>query len=158
MLYQSHIFRIRVLKPDVLSPWLLFVALNAPVVKKQIRAKQFTQDSIDTIGGRFFELELPMPKDVAVRDALARQAQQIIQARAMLRDDAGLLPILLQGGEDAEDAAIALERLRSIQNRSESVIRGAELAKRLEALVWRRRGHADWYCLCRCCTPEPRCH
>lgn len=135
MLFQSHIFRIRVVKPDIVSPWLLFVALNSPVVQKQIRAKQFTQDIIDTIGQRFFELDLPIPKNKAVQDAVSAQAQQIIQARATLRDDVGLLPALLQGGEDAYDATVALERIREIQSRSGVVIRGAELSKRLAALV-----------------------
>lgn len=33
-----------------IGPGLLFAALNTPVVKRHIRAKQFTQDVIDTIG------------------------------------------------------------------------------------------------------------
>ena len=62
MLLQSHIFRIRVLKKSVLDPWLLFACLNCPIVKRQIRAKQFTQDIIDTLGRRLFEIILPIPK------------------------------------------------------------------------------------------------
>ena len=47
-LFQSHINRLRVLKPDVIDPWMLFACLQVPIVKRQIRAKQFTQDIIDT--------------------------------------------------------------------------------------------------------------
>ena len=119
MLFQSHIFRIRVVRPELLSPWLLFVALNAPVVQKQIRTKQFTQDIIDTIGKRFFELKLPIPKDPEVQEAVSTQAREIIQARAMLKDDAGLLPALLQRGEGSHGV---LERIREIQIRSDAVI------------------------------------
>ena len=63
MLFQSHIYRLRVLDPDRIDPWLLFACLNTPVVKRQIRAKQFTQDIIDTLGKRIFEVILPIPKD-----------------------------------------------------------------------------------------------
>lgn len=135
MLYQSHILKIRSLRPDRLSPWLLFVALNTPVVKKQIRAKQFTQDIIDSLGRRFFELELPIPKDVSVRQAIAEQAQRIFEARALLREDAGLLPYLLQGDEDSRDSAIALERLREVQMRADEVVQGTELEERLKELT-----------------------
>ena len=55
MLFQSHIFRIRVLKSDAIDPYLLFVCLNTPVVKAQVRSKQFTQDIIDTLGNRVLE-------------------------------------------------------------------------------------------------------
>ena len=66
MLFQSHIYRIRVLKPATISPWLLFVCLNTPIVKRQIKSKQFTQDIIDTLGKRFTEIMIPVPKDKTV--------------------------------------------------------------------------------------------
>jgi type I restriction enzyme M protein len=134
MLFQSHIYRIRVNQPDKLSPWLLFIALNAPVVKKQIRAKQFTQDIIDTIGQRVLELQLPIPRDRAMRDKLAERARCVIETRALLRNDGALLPVLLQGGEDAQDAIIALRRLAEIKRDPSIVIGGAELEKVLSQL------------------------
>ena len=135
MLFQSHIYRMRVQAPEVVDPWLLFVALNAPVVKKQIRAKQFTQDIIDTIGQRVLELALPLPRDQETKTALADGARRVIHTRALLRDDGSLLPVMLQGGEDAQDAETARRRLAEIQSRQETVIRGADLQKRLEALL-----------------------
>jgi type I restriction enzyme M protein len=97
MLFQSHLFRIRVLKPEKINPYLLFVCLNAPVVKAQVRSKQFTQDIIDTLGNRVLELILPIPKDAPQREHLAKRAQEIIDCRARYRDEASQLPHDLQG-------------------------------------------------------------
>jgi type I restriction enzyme M protein len=42
MLYQSHLFKIRVNQPEIIDPWLLFAGLNSPIAKRQIRSKRFT--------------------------------------------------------------------------------------------------------------------
>lgn len=97
MLFQSHIYRVRVLKPSTISPWLLFACLNTPIVKRQIRSKQFTQDIIDTIGKRFTEILLPVPKDVKVAAKIARETQEIIESRATLRNRAKAIALELQG-------------------------------------------------------------
>ena len=105
MLFQSHIYRIRVLQPDRLDPWLLFIALNTPVVKQQIWAKQFTQDIIDTLGQRILELQLPLPKDLATRRALAESASRIVTERVRLREQVRQLPVTLQG-QEIDDADV----------------------------------------------------
>jgi type I restriction enzyme M protein len=97
MLFQSHIYRVRVLKPSVISPWLLFVCLNTPIVKRQIRSKQFTQDIIDTIGKRFSEILIPVPKDAVVAANIGRETQEIIESRAKLRNRATAIALELQG-------------------------------------------------------------
>jgi len=61
ILYQSHIFKIRVNNPEVIDPWILFAGLNSPVVKRQMHAKRFTQDIIDTLGNRLSEVRIPVP-------------------------------------------------------------------------------------------------
>jgi type I restriction enzyme M protein len=86
MLFQSHIYRIRVEKPSVIDPWLLFACLNSQVVKKQIRSKQFTQDIIDTLGRRLAEVAIPFPKDAALRKRIALEVKKTVQTRAALRD------------------------------------------------------------------------
>jgi type I restriction enzyme M protein len=88
ILFQSHIFKIRVKQLDKLSPYLLLALLNTPIVKKQIRAKQFTQDIIDTLGSRIFEIILPIPKDQTFRENIAKTVQRIIEQRAELRNEA----------------------------------------------------------------------
>jgi len=97
MLFQSHIFCIRVLKPDKVNPYLLFVCLNSPIVKAQVRSKQFTQNIIDTLGNRILELVLPFPREKKIKLELAAQAREIIEMRAKYRDEARSLPTKLQG-------------------------------------------------------------
>lgn len=46
-----------------MDPNLLLALLSSPLVKSQIFAKRFTQDIIDTLGGRWRELVLPMPNN-----------------------------------------------------------------------------------------------
>lgn len=81
ILYQSHVLKIRVAKPEVLDPQLLFLALNNPWVQRQIRSMQFTADTIDTIGGRFYDLVLPIPKDPRVREDLIAQCKAALEKR-----------------------------------------------------------------------------
>ena len=104
MLFQSHIYRIRVLKPDVINPWLLFACLNTPIVKRQIRAKQFTQDIIDTLGKRFTEILIPVPKNEKWAAKIASEQQEIIETRSTLRNRSKAIALELQGvtPEDVE--------------------------------------------------------
>lgn len=107
MLFQSHMFRLRVLRKDVLDPWLLMACLNAPIVKRQIRAKQFTQDIIDTLGKRLFEIVLPVPREQKLRRRITEETQRIIETRAHLRNQAKQIALdvagLPQARNDDED-------------------------------------------------------
>lgn len=85
MLFQSHLYRIRVLKPEVIDPWLLFALLNTPIVHLQVRAKQFTQDIIDTIGKRVFEIQIPIPRSRKKIQSVADECRNIIESRVQLR-------------------------------------------------------------------------
>ena len=98
ILFQSHICRLRTLKPEVLSPFLLLVALNSPIVKKQIRAKQFTQNIIDSLGSRVMEIVIPIPKNPKLRESLASEAQRIVEGRAELREKARKISAQLTSG------------------------------------------------------------
>ena len=71
-----------------MSPWLLFACLNSPIVQRQIRSNQFTQDIIDTLGKRLFEIILPIPKKPETRKYLSEQIQYIINTRISLRNQA----------------------------------------------------------------------
>lgn len=101
-LYQSHIYKIRVAPTSPISHWLFFAALNTPIVKRQIRAKQFTADIIDTIGNRFLELILPIPKDKALRDSVAQEVQQIIEERVALRHRAKKVSLYTEDASTSE--------------------------------------------------------
>lgn len=97
MLFQSHIYRLRVLDVDRIDPWLLFACLNTAVVRKQIRAKQFTQDIIDTLGKRVFEVILPIPKDKVLRERIARETRDTVLARVALRNKNKQISLDVQG-------------------------------------------------------------
>lgn len=86
IVYQSHIYKIRVKKPDVLSPYLLLAALSSKPVIKQIQAKRYTQDIIDTLGNRVLELVLPLPKDKKKRSEVEKMVQQCIFDRVEARE------------------------------------------------------------------------
>lgn len=105
ILFQSHIYKIRVHHPNRVNPWLLFAALNSPVVKKQIRAKQFTQDIIDTLGNRIMEILVPLPKDLTKCKEIAENTQQIVEVRARLRNQAKQIAVEIEGSDvlDEED-------------------------------------------------------
>jgi len=81
ILYQSHILKIRVNDKTALNPYLLFLSINNPWVQHQARTKQFTADTIDTLGNRFFELILPLPKDTNKRKKLARECKNALTKR-----------------------------------------------------------------------------
>jgi type I restriction enzyme M protein len=97
ILFQSHIYRLRVEKPDDLSPFLLLAMLNSPIVKKQIRAKQFTQGIIDSLGSRLYELVLPIPRDHQIKREIIQQTKEIVTIRANLRHKAREVSVKVQG-------------------------------------------------------------
>lgn len=148
MLFQSHIFRIRVEKPEKINPWLFFACLNTSVVKRQIRSKQFTQDIIDTLGKRVLELQVPVPKDAAERKRIVKETQHIIETRIALRNRATLLTKEIEGindeerendmvediEEDERDAEVARQRLAEVKRNPSKLVRGEELERELARL------------------------
>lgn len=106
MLYQSHILNFRVLKDSPISPWLLLTALTSPIVKRQVRANQFTQDIIDTLGKRFREIRVPIPRDDRVRARVESHAREVIEGRAALQKRAKRLSYEVQGVERPEQAGL----------------------------------------------------
>ena len=85
-LYQSHIFKIRINPNSPISSLLFFICLNSPIVKKQIRSKQFTADIIDTIGNRIRELVLPIPKNANLLKKLISELKEILKERIDLKE------------------------------------------------------------------------
>ncbi len=81
ILYQSHVIKLRVHDKEELDPHLLFLTLNNPWVQRQIRSVQFTADIIDTIGQRFLELILPIPRDKVVQRRISNECDKALAAR-----------------------------------------------------------------------------
>lgn len=81
IVYQSHILKFKVIDDSVMDPNLLLALLSSPLVKAQIFAKRFTQDIIDTLGGRWQELVLPVPKDDSQKREITASVEQAILLR-----------------------------------------------------------------------------
>jgi restriction endonuclease S subunit len=81
LLYQSHLLKLRVNDKLTLDPRLLFLALNCWTVQRQIRSFQFTADIIDTIGRRFFDIIIPIPKDDELKQSLSTRVDNALKDR-----------------------------------------------------------------------------
>jgi type I restriction enzyme M protein len=107
ILYCGGLYKIRVKKKDQLDPYLLLALLNCPIVKRQMRAKQFTRDVIDTLGKRIYEVILPIPKDKTLRDKIAQETRETVLARVALRNKAKQISLAVEGlmesGEEDEE-------------------------------------------------------
>ncbi|MBZ5714632.1 N-6 DNA methylase [Nannocystis pusilla] len=88
IVFQSHILKLRVRRPELLSPYLLLAVLGSEPVRRQIEAKRFTQDIIDSLGDRVGELILPLPRDPAARARIAAMVEASIRERVASRERA----------------------------------------------------------------------
>lgn len=86
ILFQSHLYKLRVTDSEKLSPYLLLAVLTSEPVKRQIKAKRFTQDIIDSLGSRLYEIVLPIPKETDLRDRITRMVEKSIILQAEARD------------------------------------------------------------------------
>jgi hypothetical protein len=108
LLFQHHLAKLRTASESQLSGPLLAAMLNAPIVQRQIRAKQFTADVIDSIVGRLQEVVLPIPRDEAALTALAANCVAVADERAEARARMSLLMRRLDAALIAADPAPVL--------------------------------------------------
>lgn len=78
---QSHFRIIRVLKKDVLSPYLLLPLLGMEIVQKQIESKAFRQGTISTLGSRLLEVKIPIPRNKEIVENLTKDTERIIKQK-----------------------------------------------------------------------------
>lgn len=83
---QSHIRRIRCLKPDLLHPYLLLYLLNTPIVQKQIKEKTFVQATISTVGNRLKEIILPIPIEESEKNKIIKEIGDIIKLKMKAKE------------------------------------------------------------------------
>jgi type I restriction enzyme M protein len=86
IVFQSHMYKLRVKQPHRLSPYLLLAVLSSEPVQQQIQAKRFTQDIIDSLGDRITELVLPLPKSKATRKRITDAVEKSILERVASRE------------------------------------------------------------------------
>ncbi|OQB87064.1 MAG: putative type I restriction enzymeP M protein [Planctomycetes bacterium ADurb.Bin126] len=102
IVYQSHLFKIRVMGTDQrLNPYLLLALLSCSFVQRQIKAKRFTQDIIDSLGDRITELVLPIPRDERLRAAVTEMVKKSVYERVEAREIARQARIAVLGGTES---------------------------------------------------------
>lgn len=106
MVFQSHILKFRVRKQKRINSYLFFLALNNELVQQQIRNIQFTADIIDTIGNRFKEIVLPIPKDEKKREYLTSAIRDTLETRVKYKAAVKQMPLLIESVLDNNDSKV----------------------------------------------------
>jgi len=86
MLYQSHIYKLRVNDPERLSPFLLLAALGSNFTQRQIKSFCVSQDIIDSLGDKILQLRIPIPKAEARKRRIAELVEKVISDRIEARE------------------------------------------------------------------------
>jgi len=86
MVYQSHIYKIRVREPAKINPFLLLAALGSKFVQRQIKSFCVSQDIIDSLGDRIYQLRIAIPKSKARKQRIAELVEKVISDRIEARE------------------------------------------------------------------------
>jgi type I restriction enzyme M protein len=86
LLYQSHIYKIRVADSKHFDPYLLLASLSCPFVQKQIKSYCVSQDIIDSLGTKINDIVLPFPKSAKKCADISRRVKEALQARAKSKE------------------------------------------------------------------------
>ena len=81
IVFQSHFRRIKVLRKDILSPYLLLALLGLEIVQKQIESKSFRQGTISTLGNRLMEVKIPIPTNEDLKQEISSKIETIIEEK-----------------------------------------------------------------------------
>ena len=113
LVYQSHILKLRLTSFSEVEPFLLFLALNSDIVQRQIRSIQFTADTIDTIGNRYLDLVIPVPKKSEDRQEMIRLTESALSTRIVGKAFIKQAPFLLEEALRCGDASALQAFLRT---------------------------------------------
>ena len=86
IVYQSHLFKIRVHEGAPFDNYLLLAILSSPPVVAQIKALSFTQDIINSLGNRLYDLILPVPGSATRRREISEIVRRAIESRIEARE------------------------------------------------------------------------
>ena len=87
-LFCGGMFRLRVHDLELVAPHALLVLLNLPIVRRQMRVRQFTRDVIDTLGHRLLQVRLPSPSRRYSSD-LVQQVEALVIEKAAIKAEIG---------------------------------------------------------------------
>lgn len=96
MVFQSHILKFRILDENKIHPFLFFLVLNCSLVQRQIRNLQFTADIIDTLGSRYREIILPIPRDNSIKKELIDNFSVAFDTRIKFKAAIKQMPLLIE--------------------------------------------------------------
>ncbi|MDQ7830864.1 MAG: hypothetical protein RDU30_03960 [Desulfovibrionaceae bacterium] len=82
------LYRLRSRDHQRLNPYTLLALLNLPLVRRQMRARQFTRDVIDTLGKRLFEIRIPSLFSRQSHER-GRRLLTVMQSKAALKTEIG---------------------------------------------------------------------
>ena len=90
IVYQSHLYKIRVMKNEYgIDNYFLLAALSSEYLKKQIMSKTFSQDIINSLGDRLKDLIIPIPTDrthmMKISSMVKRSIDDSIEARELAK-------------------------------------------------------------------------
>ena len=86
IVYQSHLYKLRLVPDEYLNPFLLLAILSSDPVKAQVKSLSFTQDIIDSLGDRVRELVLPVPRSPERREEITSTVRRVINDRVEARE------------------------------------------------------------------------
>jgi len=86
MLYQSHIYKIRMHQHSPINAYLLLAALNSTFVQRQIKSFCVSQDIIDSLGDKIRLLRIPIPKSADTRARITTLVTKVIGDRTEARE------------------------------------------------------------------------
>jgi len=84
------LYRLRSRVNGSLTPEMLLGLLNLPIVRRQMRARQFTRDVIDTLGKRLMEVRLPHPED-PFSVSLGASIASVMNERHLIKAEVGAI-------------------------------------------------------------------
>ena len=108
LLFCGGIYKLSFPKPKQFSPGLCYTLLNLPIVRQQMRNKQFTRDVIDTLGHRIRECVLPVPKDLKIRSKVGEFVYAACRKRVRLRAELAARCNDLFGTSEPDEAGEAV--------------------------------------------------
>ncbi|HEV7369977.1 hypothetical protein [Arenibaculum sp.] len=89
------LYRLRVRDRERLDPYVLLALLNHPLARRQMRARQFTRDVIDTLGKRLLEVKIPSPFSDSAREK-GRRLAEVMQHKTELKSQISAAIALLE--------------------------------------------------------------
>lgn len=93
-LFCGGMYRLRMTDAPQHAAYALLAYLNLPVVRRQMRARQFTRDVIDTLGHRLLEVRIPDPMSPLGKGVGEKVARIVCRKTAMREEVGGIVDML----------------------------------------------------------------